>query len=473
MEFVSKGGYAEVYYDAVNSNIFRRLPRTLKNSRQMDATSFNDLIFTKTLEYTNCTPIVHSEDISKDYISFRMPHYGVTLHRWARANSPATRLRNAAHIMAQLIIGCIYLEQNAVFHSDIKPLNIMIETLEDGDLVVRIIDFNIASVKVISCGGHDIDLQWSKTIGTWSYTAPEITLYETPYNNSISWAIGLVAAFVIDTYPFVDVVPLDIEQNMDQDVWCRKMSELHEMYPDHPPLLRSSWYGEKWQRLIHCCTEWSSGLRWSLSDIYSYLYSEIMTSDDRAKRGVLAPVDLQMVAVPIRHQICVVECPFVNRCETISTMYSVCSSIKNMNLFPTAVAIYDRYTAAVGKQDAILVTGANYTGAACIILASFLNGCSLLGSRSQMTILMNSFSCTNKPNITAHICYVGGTLRWKLWEKPCHIYAAERDYRVRNHPGLYQCIRDILVSQTSVYTQEEVGNIVLDRLMLGPDMEIT
>ena len=45
MEFISKGGYAEVFYDTHHKDIFRRMPCIDKSTHELDFTSFNDLIF--------------------------------------------------------------------------------------------------------------------------------------------------------------------------------------------------------------------------------------------------------------------------------------------------------------------------------------------------------------------------------------------------------------------------------------------
>ena len=514
MDFISKGGYAEVFYDNENRDIYRRLPRINNTTKQLDISSFNDLIFTKSFEYTNYTPIIYKEKISKKHISFHMPYYGETLHHWVRNNSLETRNKYAAYILLQIVTGCIYLHKNAFFHSDIKPSNIMIETIyeecpekldtndttvnnehkgtyvdladdendndeeddEDDrehekkmknvqrqrqikDIVVRIIDFNISSIKVL--WSDDIKMGWSYTIGTWNYSSPEIILYETPHNNSISWNIGTIAAFIIDEYPFIDHISEDMDRVLvKQDVWIKTMNDLYLEFPDHPPLSRKELYGTKWAKLIDSCTEWNNLDRWSIREIHAYIYSDLLCEEYKLFPTIVSPSCINTIS-PIEYKIEIVKINLEKRKELINMLYYFCKKMENMNIFPTAVAIFDRCLLPMNEK---FLENIDYIIAGSVILSCFINNYEILLSDRDMSCLFSSFDCSNHMDVMLYMYYIGELLNWKLWEKPAHIIIIEQEEYLRCNIELFEYIRDAFILQQGKYTQNDIAIQVIDQI---------
>ncbi len=479
MEFLSKGGYAEVFYDTERGDIFRRLPRINSSTRQLDITSFNDLIFTKSLEYTNYTPIIYNEKVSKEYVSFNMPNYGITLHEWVKENTIQIRQKYAPYILLQLIIGCIYFDKNAFFHSDLKPSNIMIETIFDNgnkdrtknwkkyfkkgsndtraikDIIVRIIDFNSTSIRIID--NKDPIVYWANAIGTWNYVPPEIILHDTPYSNSISWTIGVIAAFIIDEYPFIDTITKEMDRTLvDQSKWIKTIEDWYINYPNNPPLLRKEWYDDKWKQVICSCIQWDNSIRWTLEHMYTCIFGFI---DDHMKSSptILIPSNLSKIQ-PISYTIELADIPCEDRHRIVFLIYSICDKVGNMNLFPTAVAIFDRSIPLVNVN---VIKNINWVAAGAFILSSFVNNLDLLCSRTNVSLILNTFACINKSHVLVYMYHIGDILEWKIWEKPVHIIVIERDERLKTHPKLFEYIRDAFLRPSRNYTQNEIANCVM------------
>ena len=518
MEFLSKGGYAEVFYDRSRRDIYRRMPRRNQEQKQLDVSSFTDLVFTRTFEHTGCTPVIYGEQISKDFVSYRMPHYGISLHKWVRQENMNTRKRYAPYILLQIVLACIHFEKNGFFHSDIKPLNIMIETVygnrnedegaagstkpeqdngssddsnshanshansDDYDqyydiedmggsrsprdsiqqLKVRVIDFNCSSIKTIDHKNQA--REWSYGIGTWHYMPPEIILQEMPYDNSASWTIGVLAAYIIDAYPFADIIKNRTEKALlEQETWKELLNECAAANHEHIFLSRNRFYSDPWHELIYHCTHWRSANRWSLHSIYKYLYENLMNHNSHHASYIVAPSLLADIS-PIEHMIEIANSailPKEQRTSVINKMYTMCENMDKMTLFPTAVAIFDR---ALGEIGMDFVGKTWQLAAGSYLLSCFMNSVSILSSRTYMSRLLNTFSCINRTQALAALCYIGQLLSWKLWEKPSHIIVVEADASLRWDRSLFEHIRVVLVDAQGSYTQQRIAQEVLRRI---------
>lgn len=498
MEFLSKGGYAEVFYDRSRGDVYRRMPRRNQELKQVEVSSFTDLIFTRTFEHTGCTPVIHSEEISRDFVSYRMPYYGISLHKWVRQESLDTRRKYAPYILLQVVLACIHFEKNGFFHSDIKPLNIMIETIyansardevtagrvtpesyssdDDMDnrsghrsphdyiqqLKVRVIDFNCSSVKTIDHKNQT--REWSYGIGTWNYMPPEIVLYEMPCDRSASWTIGVLAAYIIDAYPFAEIIKNRTEKALlDQDTWKELMNEWAASSHEHIPLPRSRFYSDEWQELIYHCTHWRSASRWSLETIYKHIYENLMNHKSHHASYMMLPSLLGDIS-PVQYVIDIANSailPEEQRRNVINKMYTMCENMDKMTLFPTSVAVFDRALGEIGME---FTEKTWQVAAGSFLLSCFMSSVTILSSRTYMSRLLNTFSCINRTQALAALCYIGQLLQWKVWEKPSHIIIVERDAMLRWDRSIFEHIREVLVAAQGSYTQHQVAEEVIRRI---------
>ena len=97
---------------------------------------------------------------------------GVTLDRW-RKQFPGgiVPLGLAANIAWEVAQALDFAHRNRILHRDVKPANVMIETLADGSTTARLLDFGLAAEIRSSMGRVSREIR--DTSGTRPYMAPE------------------------------------------------------------------------------------------------------------------------------------------------------------------------------------------------------------------------------------------------------------------------------------------------------------
>lgn len=457
MEKIYKGGYAEVFYDSEKDEIFRTLSKYHPKTKELDISTIGDLIFTRSLDYTGHTPVIHSEVIGKDKVTYRMPHYGMTLQEWVRKTTLEERWQHAAHMMDQIVTGCIYLEANGFMHTDLKPSNIMVSK-EPGGPRVRIIDFNCISVREVQ--PKDPGAEWTPAVGTWNYCAPEIILHETPFHTSPSWSLALLAAYILDRYAFIDSITTEMNRTLvDQQVWCDLMDHWAAVHTDHPPLLRSEYYGDAWGRLIHEGTQWSVHTRWTLPQIRQYIREHLLEGECSCSGPGPGPSAPEIHA--ISHMIDVSAVVPDLRRRAVAALYGLCEKMGRMNLFPAAMAIVDRVAPLL---DSEMLVAIETVSAAAYLLGCAMYGLSVFSSRPHMSKILNHAGCVHRSIVTMYMFHLGELLSWRLWEKPAHVWVVDQDRAQIQNDKLFPYLRDAFLSQTGSYTQKGLAEEVLARL---------
>lgn len=463
MNLVSRGGYSEVYYDSEKKEIYRRSARY--KDEGLDETSMCDIVFTKSFEYSGYTPIVHSETICDKYVSFRMPYYGISLHEWIYKYPYLIRKQYAPQIVMDIIIACMNFQKNAFLHSDLKPSNIMIETILkniknrksiDGIIdrvIVRVIDFNISGVKIVRKR-----TEWTKTIGTWNFCAPEIIFGEVPNDNTTSWTIGIIASMIIDGYPFTDFIESDMLHNLvPQKEWQDLFLNIYNKYPQHPPLSREEWYDNSWYELIHECTHWTPKDRWGLQKIYNHIYNSML--DSNTKKRYKHPNEILESIPVIEHIIPPRKRDPDKRKDIIHMIYDFCIRTRTINIFPTAISLFDRSdTFSIGEDFMI-------DAASCLLASSFMFDRNILSSKKITEILMSTFGISDENYLVDHMLFICKTMCYKIWEKPAHVIVAEHTPYNKN---MWEFTRDafLCLEHHEPYTQGMIARRVLDMLKI-------
>jgi serine/threonine protein kinase len=93
---------------------------------------------------------------------------GLTLR--SQVTNEGMNLERAASILRQIGAGLDHVHENGILHRDLKPENIMLQVLNDGTELVKIVDFGIAKVResvVASTTSQNIP------VGTLAYMSPE------------------------------------------------------------------------------------------------------------------------------------------------------------------------------------------------------------------------------------------------------------------------------------------------------------
>ena len=93
---------------------------------------------------------------------------GLTLR--SQITNEGMSLERAASILKQIGAGLAHVHENGILHRDLKPENIMLQQLDDGTELVKIVDFGIAKVResvVASSTSQNVP------VGTLAYMSPE------------------------------------------------------------------------------------------------------------------------------------------------------------------------------------------------------------------------------------------------------------------------------------------------------------
>ncbi len=112
---------------------------------------------------------------------------GLTLR--SQITSEGMNLNRAASILKQIGAGLAHVHENGILHRDLKPENIMLQHLNDGTELVKIVDFGIAKVResaVASSTSRNVP------VGTLGYMSPEQLRSEndlTPASDIFSMAV--------------------------------------------------------------------------------------------------------------------------------------------------------------------------------------------------------------------------------------------------------------------------------------------
>lgn len=76
-------------------------------------------------------------------------------------------------IVEQVLGGLAEVHQKGIVHRDVKPGNVFLVREHDGELIARVMDFGIATGRVVKLETANGDLQQSTIAGTPTYVAPE------------------------------------------------------------------------------------------------------------------------------------------------------------------------------------------------------------------------------------------------------------------------------------------------------------
>jgi len=161
-----------------------KIPRPFKDAIELAG---KDYEITHDLYYPNLVRIYQLKSLKivrKDKSIYEIPttieEYipgGKTLRKWIHTklnsieNEPemVNFIKNLTLLLSQIIDGLLYLHQNNIYHLDIKPDNILI----DSGPTVKIVDFGSSKRRVYNIGYYDEKTD-SKIGYTWKYALPKL-----------------------------------------------------------------------------------------------------------------------------------------------------------------------------------------------------------------------------------------------------------------------------------------------------------
>lgn len=119
----------------------------------------------------------------------------MTLHQYFRSHMLFLAEEEARRIFCKMVRGVAHLHEDGIAHRDIKPDNVLVHFDEDGEMVVKIIDFGFATLNSVA------DLH----CGTPNFMAPELLERTGKYSTLPVdvWALGVTLFYLCEgRYPF-------------------------------------------------------------------------------------------------------------------------------------------------------------------------------------------------------------------------------------------------------------------------------
>ena len=101
-------------------------------------------------------------------------------------------LARVAHIIRQIGQALTAAHEKGIIHRDLKPENVMVQRPTEGEEVLKLIDFGIATVKDSQSSNSTTDSGKTKVAGALPYMAPE-QLRGEPVAASDTWSLGVMA----------------------------------------------------------------------------------------------------------------------------------------------------------------------------------------------------------------------------------------------------------------------------------------
>jgi serine/threonine protein kinase len=139
-----------------------------------------------------------------------------------------------SHIVGQIAKGLAVAHEDGVTHRDLKPANVFLTKTEEGDVLVKLLDFGIARLAKRIVGPHDGRAPTRLTVkglvlGSPAYMSPEQAMAESPDHRSDVWSLAVVA------YEALAGVPPFFAKDADETILriCNfKSTPLRKVMPD-------------------------------------------------------------------------------------------------------------------------------------------------------------------------------------------------------------------------------------------------
>src|SRR6185436_16252234 len=137
-------------------------------------------------------------------------------------------LARAAHIVRQIGVALTAAHDKGIIHRDLKPENVMAQMSKDGEEVIKLIDFGIATVK--DSQSNNTETGKTKVAGALPYMAPE-QLRGEPQAASDTWSLGVMAYEILTgQLPFNAETLIHLHEQQLQSAFTRPC----QMRPDLP-----------------------------------------------------------------------------------------------------------------------------------------------------------------------------------------------------------------------------------------------
>lgn len=409
----TSGGYSKVYYNAVRNMIKKVQPLWTEN-KFLQYSAIVDLSAHVSFATIPGLPVLSEFKVADDEVIMYMPFYGVPVNKYVATFPPSEREKVVVNILLQLVDTCLHLFHNGVQHTDIKPSNVLVSN----ENVATLIDFNIVS----SMQCQEDVLQWSNTIGTWNFCAPEIIWYSKPTCTSMVWSLGILLASLIYRFPLDASYKLNSKNVSSRQFWQQTYFDIQSHHPDHLPLRNGHKLimSKQLQFIYTRCTDWNAEGRVTLSELRSML-------------SLLLHGSLPLPFYPqvISHEI--TPCKHANRIEYIEKLQDILVTLQKEHLLIRVISFWERLAAIreVSSEDMI----------ACILLAWMMLGDYVFDEVDEVKHVCASYDVAyDVGQVSSAILRVAHSLGWMLWEKTSDVYLCE----IGERGAVDRCIEHIM-----------------------------
>lgn len=395
--FWKRGGYSTIY--KFYNEILKILPKftkdTDKNDDVIQHTSITEIAISQFLPRNSCfTDCYHIYTNQNSYFIYQ-DYKGITLTEWKFKMPIEKRIEALPSIIYQLLTILIFLEQQGIYYTDLRPCNLLWEYQ-----ILSLIDYSCISLQYCY---HD-NLQWTPAIGTWNYAAPEIIFDATVVSNSVIWSIGMLLCELLDDYPIQKKYYPTCKIKNSQTAW---KDLLHTIYNvEQQPIAFINSYQSiplPWKNWIQQMMHWDATERITKQD----LMQAIITTYHLPPITIV--YKLSTNALPYHRKEC--------RSKYINKLYSFALSIDQLYKVCLTIYIWDLYTPHMDSKNEIN-----------ILCAAWILAGTLLGEyayEDNSTLELCKIFKTNYKKVYPYIWKIGERCDWNLYQKSTDIYLFE------------------------------------------------
>ena len=154
--------------------------------------------------------------LDKDYYGFVMKNGKMSLHTLVRDRFDALTDTIIAQIMYQMLQGLQHIHSNGILHRDLKPGNLLVESLVKEKIQVQIIDFGLSRWGLENCVQSHVstpycdhlerngELVMSRHCFTQGYRPPEVLLGGSYDQSGDLWSVGCIMHYLITGDELID-----------------------------------------------------------------------------------------------------------------------------------------------------------------------------------------------------------------------------------------------------------------------------
>lgn len=364
----------------------------------LDHAIFTECIISKHVSNMNCKSLLSVNNIQLvgNDVKIHMPYYGETLHDWTKTTSYQDKCKNVPRMILQLVDACMALYQSDLQHTDIKPMNILIDDQNN----LTLIDYNIYSLKTLD--------GWETSVGTWCYVAPEILYRSSPSDTSMVWTIGVMIAEMFSGYPLGSMSRLVRNLN-DKYEWQSTMSHARRRNNNYLALSDKhlSEMTEECKALYKLCTQWDATKRPTLDSLYKNIIEGQYFNID------LLCLDTISFGTQVKwHNIIPARSPY--RIKAIDRITRFCTIKPRLaHILYRSIWIFDKY----GRYDMLSMAG-------CISIAHSLSG--FVIDDTYMNAFNKMFNTRLYiDDVEAKMIEISEKLEWNLYDKGADMIAAD------------------------------------------------